>query len=74
MLNRRTLLLEALAASALLCLVAFIAAHPIFSVDFHWHLKLGDVIRQRAAIPETDLFSAVHPGNCLLYTSPSPRD
>ncbi len=59
--SRGTLLMEALAASALLCLAALLAAHPIFSVDFHWHLKLGDVIRSTGAIPETDLFSAVHP-------------
>jgi tetratricopeptide (TPR) repeat protein len=55
------LLLESLAASALLCLVALYAAHPIFSVDFHWHLALGDLIRTTGEIPQTDTFSAVHP-------------
>lgn len=59
--SRLDFALELAVVSALLLLVALCAAHPIFSVDFHWHLKLGDVIRARGEIPRVDLFSAVHP-------------
>lgn len=45
----------------LLGLVALFAAAPIFSVDFFWLLKLGELIATRHEIPRTDVFSAVHP-------------
>ncbi|MDB4991027.1 MAG: hypothetical protein JWN04_6205 [Myxococcaceae bacterium] len=51
----------ALAAGLLLGLVALFAAAPIFAVDFFWHLKLGELIAQNHAIPQEDMFSAVHP-------------
>jgi hypothetical protein len=54
-------LLWTVAVLALLSLVALFAYAPIFSVDFFWHLKLGEIIAQQRAIPRTDLFSAVHP-------------
>jgi hypothetical protein len=50
-----------LASAALLGLVALFAYGPIFAVDFFWHLKLGQIIVERGAIPDQDLFSAVHP-------------
>lgn len=49
------------ALSVTLVLVAFLAGHPLFSIDFFWHLALGDVIHARGRIPGVDLFSAVHP-------------
>jgi hypothetical protein len=48
----------------LLCLLAAIglcALHPIFAVDFFWHLELGELIRRGGAIPHTNLFSAAEP-------------
>jgi hypothetical protein len=50
-----------LGSGALLGLVALFAYAPIFAVDCFWHLKLGQVIVERGAIPTQDLFSAVHP-------------
>jgi hypothetical protein len=53
--------IETAALCVLLALVALYAASPIFAVDFFWHLKLGELIRDTGSIPRTDLFSAVHP-------------
>lgn len=53
--------LTLLGGGALLGLVALFAYAPIFSVDAFWHLKLGQVIVENGAIPDRDLFSAVHP-------------
>ena len=46
---------------ALFGLVGLFAYAPIFAVDCFWHLKLGQVIVEQRAIPDQDLFSAVHP-------------
>lgn len=59
--SRTRTLFELAGVLLLLSLVCLYAASPIFSIDFFWHLKLGEVIRQTGAIPRVDLFSAVHP-------------
>jgi hypothetical protein len=53
--------LGTLAPLAVIFLAALFAYAPIFAVDFFWHLKLGEQIAQQRAIPQVDLFSAVHP-------------
>jgi len=49
------------AVALLLLLGALVAAAPIHSVDFFWHLELGEYIDATRRIPTRDLFSAVHP-------------
>ena len=44
-----------------LLLVGLIAAHPLSSPDTFWHLELGQIIARTHAIPQLDMFSAVHP-------------
>jgi len=58
---RRTRILEGVIVAGALAMIALLGARPLFAVDLFWHLKLGDVIGATGAIPETDLFSAVHP-------------
>lgn len=45
----------------LLGLVALCAFHPLYAIDFFWHLEIGEVIARTGAIPRTDMFSAVQP-------------
>lgn len=52
---------EALAAVMAASFIAFLAAAPISCTDFFWHLELGQIILRERRIPDTDLFSAVHP-------------
>ena len=50
----------------LLASVAAAAFHPIYAVDFFWHLKLGEVITETHAIPRTNLFSSAEPGRAYV--------
>lgn len=59
--SRTRTVLESMGVLLLLALVCLYAASPIFSVDFFWHLKLGEVLRETGQIPRTDMFSSVHP-------------
>jgi len=52
---------EACGLAILLGSVAVCAFHPLYAVDFFWHLELGEVIARTHAIPETNLFSAAEP-------------
>ncbi|HKP60437.1 MAG TPA: tetratricopeptide repeat protein [Polyangiales bacterium] len=45
----------------LLGVVAACAFHPLYAVDFFWHLKLGQVIADSGSIPRTNLFSSAAP-------------
>ncbi|HEX4355099.1 MAG TPA: hypothetical protein VHZ95_19340, partial [Polyangiales bacterium] len=47
--------------ACLLGLIALAAGHPLYAVDFFWHLKLGEWIEQHRRIPHLDLFSAANP-------------
>lgn len=56
--NRSCIIIAlAFLATALLLL----AAHPLFDVDFGWHLRTGEGIWQRGAVPRTDWFSFTAP-------------
>lgn len=57
----RAWLVEGLVLLALLTVVALHAGAPITCTDFHWHLKLGQLIDATGSIPRVDTFSAVHP-------------
>jgi hypothetical protein len=45
----------------LLAVVVACAFHPLYAVDFFWHLKLGEVIADTGSIPRTNLFSSAAP-------------
>lgn len=47
-----------MALISLLAVVALCALHPLYAVDFFWHLKLGELIASHGSIPETNLFGA----------------
>ena len=51
-------LLEAAALLLVLVVVALCALHPLYAVDFFWHLKLGELIAAHRSIPDTNLFGA----------------
>jgi hypothetical protein len=52
---------------AIVCsLVALAAYHPLYAVDFFWHLELGEVIARTHTIPTTNLFSAAEPARAYV--------
>jgi hypothetical protein len=51
----------AIIIAALSILVFFLAAAPIWDIDVFWHIKAGEWIAGHAALPSTDIFSAVDP-------------
>jgi hypothetical protein len=52
---------------AVLCgIVALAAYHPLYAVDFFWHLELGEVIARTHTIPATNLFSAAEPARAYV--------
>jgi hypothetical protein len=53
--------LEECLLCGLLLVIALCALHPIFAIDFFWHLELGEIIARTGHIPNTDLFSAADP-------------
>jgi tetratricopeptide (TPR) repeat protein len=55
------LVLEALLLCGLLASIALCAFHPLYAVDFFWHLELGKVISDTGHIPRTNLFSSAEP-------------
>jgi hypothetical protein len=59
--SRRFTALEGALLVVFLALIALLGARPIFAVDLFWHLKIGEVIAATGAIPDTDMFSAIHP-------------
>ncbi len=47
---------------SIVLVVAFACAfHPLYAVDFFWHLALGEVIARTGSIPDTNTFSAALP-------------
>src|SRR5271163_3758877 len=46
-----------------LLLTLLLGAFPLKDVDFHWHLRTGDLIRQSGTIPHTDLYTFTAPPN-----------
>ena len=62
----RVSILELALIVVFLTVVAILAGRPLFAVDLFWHLQLGEVIAATGAIPETDLFSAVHPESAWI--------
>jgi len=46
-----------------LILTFLLGAFPLKDVDFHWHLRTGDLIRKTGEIPRTDLFTFSAPPN-----------
>jgi tetratricopeptide (TPR) repeat protein len=40
-----------------LILTFLLGAFPLKDVDFHWHLRTGDLIRESGTVPHTDLFT-----------------
>jgi hypothetical protein len=60
-LRRGAVIRDGLVLALLLLVVGLCAFHPLYAIDFFWHLELGEQIARTGSIPRTDLFSAVAP-------------
>jgi hypothetical protein len=55
-------LLDASLLALFLALTFLLAIFPLKDVDFHWHLRTGDLIRQTGQIPRVDFFTFTRQG------------
>ncbi len=46
-----------------LILTFLLGAFPLKDVDYYWHLRTGDLIRQTGQVPHTDIFTFTAPPN-----------
>ncbi|CAN5863718.1 hypothetical protein BH23PLA1_BH23PLA1_19180 [soil metagenome] len=57
----RLLLVDAFLVLAFLALTFLLGVFPLKDVDFWWHLRTGDLIRETGAIPQKDLYTYTVP-------------
>ena len=59
--SRETWLADSCLILLFLSLTFLLGVFPVKDADFYWHLRTGDLIRQTAQIPHTDIFTFTAP-------------